>query len=194
MSLTAEINNYKVSFRFPKNLLSDLEDLSDRILIGAVEETTLNWHRQLGVAVVRSCGFVYIVNFSGFVNITGVNSREGVEASIANFLQKVSPLPPGRTLPPYDVDNISASGHLGHRLSLLAVAEAAEGCSDGGPQCTVSYRKNVFSAVWLRFRALGTVGLFGSGSFTIVGAQRESALPDLCQRILAIVLRSRQPP
>jgi TATA-box binding protein (TBP) (component of TFIID and TFIIIB) len=193
MSYGVEISNYKVGFRYRKNLLSKLLKLYANIELGLLDDVTIKWYDALGVAVIRIDSFVYTVNYSGYVNLTGAKSRERVAIGIDIFSREIAPLekPCG-----YNVHNISASGNFGHRLSLLALAKkASRFVPDCEATCKVKLRLDSYPAIWLQFRAksecgekLGTAGLFASGAFIIVGVKEESTISFIISQLEQILL------
>lgn len=187
-----QVNNYKVGFRYCERLLPKLRDLSCK---NKEDRVDIKFYNAEAFAVVRIDSFVYTINYSGYVNITGATNRERVATAIDIFSRKIAPL----TLPiAYDVHNISASGHFGHRLSLLAVAKTASQTKlKSGSPCEIKLKLDRFPAMWLQFRAkspigekLGTAGLFASGAFTLVGLKEESAIPIILDDIRDLALRA----
>ena len=178
------VSNYKISFRTqtPLRLAVRKLEIDGRCICEEDEDDGPEAKRTAGscicsvkllhnFAVVQTCRHVYTLNDSGFVNITKIRHLSDVEAAVTVLRQLVH-------LPQTDcysicVDNVTASGAFGrpiplHKLSSHVATHAA---------CKVvklGYRPNYFSGASVRYHGGGgTIILFTTGAFTIVGAKSD---------------------
>lgn len=118
--------------------------------------------------VCRICKLVFIVYYSGHINVTGIRSHDEIN-QVLNFLLAV----PGiKRIESYQIDNITSSGQLSKRVfKSQGVPFAQYLHNDFFVKYfdAVKYTPQHFPGAFLRIEALGTVVLFSSGKFNIVG-------------------------
>jgi TATA-box binding protein (TBP) (component of TFIID and TFIIIB) len=177
------ISNYKVSFRTDTPLRKAVREL----LVGDCTCCANVWQQPDGscvcsvkllhnFAVVRTCRHVYTLNDSGFVNITKLVHLSDVGEAV-NIICKLVKLPE-RNNYAVTVDNVTASGAFGcpiplHKLSQHLTANVEK----------LAYRPNYFSGASVKYHGGGgTIILFTTGAFTIVGAKSEQQVWHLYQQ------------
>jgi len=146
------IRNCKISFR-----LSGEIDLPGRL-----QRTASSIKFFHNFAVIRS-NFVYTVFMSGFVNATKIGTLADCSRAVDHLL---SILDVGRDAlqGAFSVDNITAAGHFPRRIRLSAVKTI--------PGMHVRFKPDRFAGLSIRFdNVRGTIIVFKSGSYTIVGAK-----------------------
>ena len=130
-------------------------------LICANKHIKIKFHHNF--AVVRN-KFVYIIWYErGFVNVTKIKSISKLHKSMSHFckLFKVSSNNKKVT-----IDNITASGKFHQCINLKKLALFLE-----AQQFQTRYNRYKFPAIFVKIYKHGTLTIFGSGSFNIVGCR-----------------------
>lgn len=123
-------------------------------------------------SVVRQ-GWTYIIFANrGFVNITGINSYSQIESVIPQFCAAFK-LDRAHVASDVVVDNISANGDFGKRcnLALLQRLLNKRGGEEERKYFTITFDRNFFPGAFCKTRGFGTLTLFPSGKFVLVGAK-----------------------
>jgi TATA-box binding protein (TBP) (component of TFIID and TFIIIB) len=150
------VRNYKASFRTKHPLIRQI----DALMVS--NPACIKKHHNF--AVIRS-GFVYTAYFSGFVNVTKVQRAEELDDAVANFCSLLQ-LDKQQTFN-ISVDNITASGHFGHTVSLTRLWTRCRSLED----CQLSYKPHYFAGAFLKLKNCCTILIFSTGSYSIVGAR-----------------------
>ena len=155
------ISNYKISFhtRVPlKNILYN---------ISVNDNTVESIDLEHNYAVLRAGGYVYSLNYSGFINITGLRTLTDIPSAIKVVCKLINLQSSDYTA---RIDNITASGTFGSLIPLHVVRYHFTK-SEPIP-ARFKYNPNFFSGATLKFYdGRGTIILFSTGSYTIVGAK-----------------------
>lgn len=156
------VSNHKISFRAGKNLKTSVHKLdSDMVKL----------HHNY--AIIRR-KYVYSINFSGYINITKLRTCGDIPAAIEEICCLLQ-LP--NKQPAYNIDNITASGHFGHTISLHKLQKYF--AVHRGPQVIrFNFRPDYFCGANIKF-AYGTIIIFHTGSFTIVGSKSKEDIQRL---------------
>lgn len=164
-----KIYNYKISFR--TNLA--FKQIVTGLKIG--ENGVLSVKLLHNYAVLKACGYVYSLNYSGFANVTSLKSQSDIDRSI-KVLCKLARIPLKQF--PYKIDNITASGTFGapislHRLQKYFTGESREGGGECSFTAQFTYNPNFFCGANLKYfgDGGGTIIIFTTGSYTVVGAK-----------------------
>ena len=144
--------------------------------------------------IVRGTPHVYTVfDDNGFINITGVKGFEFLETVIPNFCTFFKLSAKEDILSEIlTIDNISASGHFGHRVNLENLVKRInknkkhneEG--DNGFFIKVRLNRNVFPGAVCKTR-LGTISVFAAGKYVIVGTKCLDHLERVFQETTALI-------
>ena len=150
------INNYKISFRAPKDKVCKF--------IATTKENICRYHN----FVVLRKHFVYIIfHQSGFINVTKLKNLDEVRQAVCDFhiwidWQQQQPHS-------FTVDNITASGRLGKAIPLLRLKRHFT-----TSQIRVTFKPELFAGLSIKYNTFelrGTIILFETGSYTIVGVK-----------------------
>jgi TATA-box binding protein (TBP) (component of TFIID and TFIIIB) len=174
-----KISNYKISFHTGKPLQSAISKLV------AGTNGVLSVKELHNFAVVRTQCFVYTLNFSGFVNITKLRSSSQIHQAIAK-LHKLIHLP--ARCYDYAIDNITASGAFGHYIPLHKLIQVI---TQPFP-ARLTYRPNYFSGASLKYDGGGTIILFTTGTYIIVGARCRAKIQHIYKETLKILMSMLQ--
>ena len=114
---------------------------------------------------------------SGHINVTGLKKIEDVERALADIFPVLN-IPKG-TIIPYKIDNIQCSGQLNFKTHDLTLRQLCDGIDVVKEQYgidSVTFEPSRFPGGFIKFASSveadipkGTVLLFGSGKFVIVG-------------------------
>jgi TATA-box binding protein (TBP) (component of TFIID and TFIIIB) len=131
--------------------------------------------------------YVYIVFFhSGTVNVTGVRRHEEISEAVFLFCQEFRVDRQGVSR--VTVDNITATGDLCKEVNLRLLKRSINAVQQQQEnsllQFTASYNLSHFPACFLRSEK-GTVLLFSSGRFNIVGSKCRRDVNKVYQGLLA---------
>jgi len=158
-----KIFNYKISFHTFKLLKQSILQLAKSkkkrrnrcILVKLLHN----------YAVINTKHFVFTINFSGFVNITKLRKEEDIPKAITLFcsLMKISPVKYS-----YRIDNITASGAFGAIIPLHKIKKHISEFHSSEP-LRFRFNPSYFCGGNIKFFKFGTIVLFESGSYTIVG-------------------------
>jgi TATA-box binding protein (TBP) (component of TFIID and TFIIIB) len=117
-----------------------------------------------------------------YVNITGVKNFEELPSVIPNFCKDFN-IDIGLIESNFVIDNLTASGHFGKSLNL---ADIQEYLNEGeSPPFTVSYDRDIFPGAYCKHR-LGTISLFATGRFNILGVKCSQEIEEVFTSMLAI--------
>jgi TATA-box binding protein (TBP) (component of TFIID and TFIIIB) len=159
---TPLINNYKISVRVKSRIILNVKKVAGHD----------KYHGNY--AVIRLT-YVYIVYYSGWVNVTGIRNRLLFPAVISNLLDFTNLN--YRDLVAVTVDNISAAGTFGKPLSIRFIRKSLEliKCEK-----IFDYKPGKFCGASIKFgKRKGTINLFTSGNYTIVGANTDERVNEI---------------
>lgn len=152
---TPVINNVKISIQSKVKIILNHK---------ADEHTKLHGN----YAVIR-LNFVYIVYFSGWVNITGIRGKTLIPEAVKELLMFTNLT--HCDIHDITIDNISAAGSFGKHLTIRFIKKSLELIKC---QTVFDYKPGKFSGASIKFgKRNGTINLFTSGKYTIVGANTE---------------------
>lgn len=137
--------------------------------------------------VVRG-GHTYIVfPKKGFVNITGIKSFSELTSVIPQLCQTFG-LKTSEITPKVVIDNISAAGNFGQRVSLVRLQQIV---NKGGVEkrkfFSTHFDRNFFPGAFCKTRGLGTITLFPSGKYVVVGAKCLEHVEQIFQEMSALI-------
>jgi TATA-box binding protein (TBP) (component of TFIID and TFIIIB) len=182
------INNIKISLRVKKevnlyNTLLELDREREQLnnLFGAQIAVDDNIKRTNNFYVIRN-KFVYTVFTSGFLNITKIKSFEDINKAIKRIcsIYEIAEC----DISNYSMDNISANGSFGKKLNLIEVIKAVE-LSEGN--FIPNYKPAYFPGATLKHFKCGSIIIFASGSFNIVGAKSREDIDTIFHQTLKII-------
>ena len=164
------VNNIKIHFRINSTYINNLLHKSTKLKLYS------------NYFVYRN-KFTFIVFYSGFVNVTGVKRCVDIIKARNLFLFEV------RYKNNFDdigvvVDNITASGNLHNFIDLRKIRTKLE-----SKLFRCRYRPEFFAGLFITSRnCRGTVILFHSGKYSIVGCRTKEEINLLCETILSAVI------
>jgi TATA-box binding protein (TBP) (component of TFIID and TFIIIB) len=132
--------------------------------------------------------FVFIIFFSsGTVNITGIKGFSHITSALQTFCTVFNIK--RRHLQDLTVDNVSANGQFSQLLDLAQLKQVINEREEKGDKLisSVSYNTNYFPAAFCKTFSIGTILVFNSGRFNIVGAKCQSHIREIYTEMLGIV-------
>lgn len=137
--------------------------------------------------VVFRNSFVFIIFANnGTVNITGINSFDRICEALQNF-HRVFGI--GREeITDVIVDNVSANGDFGRIICLRDLKHLInEQENEEQLISAASFNVNYFPAVFCKTFSIGTILVFNSGKFNIVGAKCQSHVTKIYLEMIALI-------
>ena len=134
--------------------------------------------------VFRSC-YVYIIFFSGHINVTGLKTLDHIPLCMEHIKKKLQL--DTFEMSPAKVDNICASGKIPqHNISMNNIMENAK-----LSRCfkSIHYDRDGFPGCFLK-HSLGTIILFKSQKYVIVGVDTVAKLNTIYTEILLPLTQS----
>jgi len=179
-----EIRNIKAHFRInsediPRITLSPQETKSQE-LSESESESAAKVKLYHNFFVLRY-KFVYnVFPQSGFVNVTKLKKNTDIHLCVEKFCEYFS-LKRESISGTLTIDNITLSGKFEKELNLQNIAERL--C----PDFQVKYDINFFPGLFMKFSQLGTILLFRTGSYSIVGCKKVSDSQTIFLKLCAII-------
>jgi len=173
---TPKIHNLKIHFVIEKAVRSHLESRIEE-LKSTYRYKVKNHHNFVVFRGDIKDSFVFIIfPKSGFVNVTKLKGFEDISESV-KFFCDLFHISRHSITSGIVIDNITATGSFQKSLNLQILKEL---CSDS------AYNPNFFPGLFVR-RSIGTIIVFHSGRYCLVGAKCMENLMDLYQEILVII-------
>jgi TATA-box binding protein (TBP) (component of TFIID and TFIIIB) len=170
---TSKIKNIKGHFK----VKYDYRSLLDQRLSELIFHTwVIPYHNFTVFKKSANNLYTYIVfPKNGYINVTGIKSYSQICSAIENFCNVFHFSK--QHVHSFSVDNITASGQLLFELDLSKVSETFS------VYCT-RYDVNIFPGLLIKVQNLGTITLFSSGKYTIVGVKCIRQLAQISQLVL----------
>lgn len=129
---------------------------------------------------------------SGFVNITGIKSFSHLPEVIPHFCKLFPHVGEKNIASEIVIDNISAAGNFGQRVDLVCLQHTVNRSKERGgareKTCfTVHFDRNFFPGAFCRTRGFGTLTVFPSGKYVVVGAKCLEHVDKVVQQMLVII-------
>lgn len=126
-------------------------------------------------------GFTYIIfSNKGFVNITGIRGFSQLVDVVPHFCE-VFNLKPSHISSDIVIDNISAAGNFHQRVNLEALWKQV------GETFCVRYNRDRFPGAFCKKKKFGTLTLFPSGLYVIVGCKSATHVQAIYLEMLAFI-------
>jgi TATA-box binding protein (TBP) (component of TFIID and TFIIIB) len=170
------VKNVKGSFR-----LSNSVHLNEKA--NELELKEYNIKRFHNFFVLRS-QYVYIVFYSGFVNVTGVKAIEEFPISVTNFLN-IFDFENSDIIEPPKIDNLTASGLFNINPMFLSKLANCFHKEDGIVK--VTYKPVFFPSVIVKYITIGTIMIYGSGRYNIVGSKSVDCIKEVHSKTIKIL-------
>jgi TATA-box binding protein (TBP) (component of TFIID and TFIIIB) len=179
-----KIFNYKISFRTKIPFKIALAHL----IVGENEIKSIKILHNYMIVKTHN-NYVYSLNFSGFVNITGLKSENDIISAIKKLYelanQKIKRFR-------YNIDNITASGKFGCHIPLHTLRTYLNNHNINFP-AQYTYNANFFCGGNLRYKNGGTIILFTTGSYTIVGVKCKKAIDTVFEDTMQLIEKIAKP-
>ena len=156
-----KIVNIKFSFAVSKakcDVKKKLQELEDWI--------SVKHHCNYSVLRAEKPGCVFIIFHTGFVNCTGTPDHANIHESVRLFCTLFSIH--RRDIGRFRIDNISATAHLGHCITLRTL-NSNEDCIR-----QVLYNPERFAGAHIKITEGGCCIVFANGKIVIVGAKTQA--------------------
>jgi TATA-box binding protein (TBP) (component of TFIID and TFIIIB) len=185
-----------------------LKKLRDRIKIIEEIEQLHNpsyyiFQRNRNYIAIKNILFFTIWERVGRINITGIKSIAGIPSALTEFSKQFNILE--TEILQVTIDNIFASGSLNRRINLRILKELINSEKPSPHdvfQFTCEFNPEKFPAAYCRSRSInsqtikpgcvkkrGTVVVFGSGKFNILGAKCVQDVTTLTQDLIALIYK-----
>jgi TATA-box binding protein (TBP) (component of TFIID and TFIIIB) len=184
------VNNIKVRVKVEESALSRL-----RLALLELEKNTGHtpkkkkiFQRYHNFIVYRS-SYTFTVFFDkGAANITGIPNFLSAPHAIQSFCEQFNVSKSELSTP--IVDNVTASGTFDKFINLRELKRVIN-CpeNEGSLISSASFNVNYFPACFCKTQSIGTVAVFGSGKFNIVGAKCQDHVDKLFQAIYVYISR-----
>jgi TATA-box binding protein (TBP) (component of TFIID and TFIIIB) len=137
--------------------------------------------------------FYYTIFPSGFINITGIRKKQEIEEAINQIISHLqltlADLKLQENGSVYCIDNITVTGALNITKKLNLAVLHCKTITD----CKTSYNNLHFPGLFLHFTGVkGTVLLFSSGKFNIVGLTCSKEIPRLLYKVIVFIQQSQR--
>lgn len=173
---TPKINNLKVHILLDNSGVTCLR----KSLFTTVKKSYNNF------SVVKDT-FTYIIfPQRGFVNITGIKGFLDIVRVIPHFCLFFG-LDECNILSDIVVDNISASGNFWQRVNLVQLHQAINKKKVKSCFVSCTFDRNRFPGAFCRTRGFGTLTLFPSGKYVVVGAKCQEHVDNIFQQMSVVI-------
>jgi TATA-box binding protein (TBP) (component of TFIID and TFIIIB) len=163
------INNIKIRFTVIESQLPTLRDEIRKISEVKDKKTFKKLHNFI---VFRS-SFIFTIFFkSGTVNITGIQRLTDISQAVSVFCQTFD-ISRRDIVDSIIIDNITASGSFNRDINLRNLKEKINGGKNESRIKSASFNPNYFPAAFCKTFGIGTILIFGSGKYNIVGAKSQ---------------------
>jgi TATA-box binding protein (TBP) (component of TFIID and TFIIIB) len=182
------INNVKVRVKVSKSALSNLKlGISKLAKIGGYTAKKKKIFQQHHNFVVYRGTYTYIVFCGeGTVNITGIPSYGKVKHAVKYFCQEFNVSRRDLTAP--TVDNLTASGNFNVYIDLKILKQIINNQKNTNSLIkSASFNVEHFPACFCRTFSIGTISVFGSGKYNIVGAKCRKHVKDIFQAMTVYI-------
>lgn len=172
-----KINNIKAHFELRQNCANNFKRRLQ-------QRGDVTWHNNF--AVVRDVYTYIIFPDKGFINITGIKSVCGTSEVISKFC-KTFDLSEKDVFTELTIDNISSSGTFGRTINLdklLQLINSAE-----KKEFTVHFDRNFYPGAFCKKIGFGTVTVFSSGKYVIVGPKCSETVTHLARLMYATICK-----
>lgn len=176
-----KINNVKirtsVKKRFSHQLLRNIEEIEEKTRY-SIKGKNLVFKRYHNFIVYR-CEFIYIIfPHRGTVNITGIKNKRLIKRALSTFSNvfKVPKQYLGLTI----VDNVTATGSYNFPINLEILKKYInKKLVIDSILSSASFNSSHFPGCFCRSNCIGTVAIFASGKFNIIGSKCSKHVNDL---------------
>ena len=166
-----KIKNYKISFK-----IRNFENFLTRMIGVKIKK----YHNFIVVRSEKKFVFT-IFNSSGFVNATGIKTKEECEEA-RQFLIQLLQCEGSE----YKTDNICASGHFGKEINLLSMKKEFL----KHKHC-FTFNPDQFAGASLKLHTTpGCMVIFSTGSYSILGVRDDREIQHLFEQIEAQLLQA----
>jgi TATA-box binding protein (TBP) (component of TFIID and TFIIIB) len=122
-----------------------------------------------------------------YINITGIKSFEDVKNVIPELCDTFQ-LSPIQVKGEVVIDNVSANGDFGRKLHLPQIQEVINGENEkDGNTFSTSFDRNYFPGAFCKTLTIGTIIIFPSGKYVIVGSRCAAEVQQVYQMMLAVI-------
>ena len=183
-----EINNIKLRFNVSKEALLRLKrgisNLSKKSASQFTPKKKPVFKEHHNFIVFRH-SYVYIVfSTSGTVNVTGIRFYRDISSAVALFCREFGLR--RRHVGAVTVDNLTASGNFGSPVNLRLLKKSINASQEGDALISsASYNPSFFPACFCRTYVVGTIIVFASGKYNIVGGKCRDDVNNVFRAMLA---------
>jgi TATA-box binding protein (TBP) (component of TFIID and TFIIIB) len=170
------INNLKVHIQLTTAGLQHLRT--------ALEFKEVKTHNNF--LVVREGVSTYIIfPNKGFINITGIRGFSILSSVIPTFCQ-IFGLERDEISSDVVIDNISAAGNFWQRVNLVHLKSRLNKRGENN-FFSVHFNRNRFPGAFCKTAGFGTLTVFPSGKYVVVGAKCQEHVEKLVRRMFAVI-------
>lgn len=184
------VNNIKIHLRVHKSsipiLKKSIETLREQSgdLLGKNRKKLFNKHHNF---VVFRNSYVFIIFYTkGAVNITGIKDFIYISEAVENFCATFCI--PSTQITEYVIDNVSANGDFGKTVDLRSLKHHINKQEDRSNLInSVSFNTNYFPAAFCKTFSIGTILVFCSGKYNIVGAKCREDVQKIFETVVVYI-------
>lgn len=191
LAIEPKVNNIKIRLSVSASALPRLKNSIRRLDEASGDNF---WHgkkrifkRHHNFIVFRN-NFVFIIFFgSGAVNITGIKDFGYITEALQTFCNTFRIK--RRHIQDLLVDNVSANGSFAHTVDLSELKRVINERENQENKLisSASFNPSYFPAVFCRSFAVGTILVFNSGKYNIVGAKCHSHIKEIYTEMLSVM-------
>ena len=176
---TCNINNIKCHFKIKKasvyKLLKSLE---------VIEKKTFT-----NFVVIRTIFTFIVFPRTGFVNVTGIKSYSQFNSVVAHCCKLFSFLPED-LVSDLIIDNISAAGSYLQNVNLGKLQQIINNPYNKNPDFSTKFDRNFFPGAFCKTTGgCGTLTIFPSGKWVLVGAKCMQHVEETVAKMFAIICK-----
>jgi TATA-box binding protein (TBP) (component of TFIID and TFIIIB) len=176
------INNVKIHFKINRDQRLKLKEEIKKI------SEVKHIKRHQNFIVFKSSYAFIIFPKSGTVNISGIKSLSDISNAIHCFCATFD-ISRSSISSEAIVDNITATGSFGQEVNLKTLKETINSKEKNQSQISAAaFNPNYFPAVFCKTFGIGTVLVFGSGKYNIVGAKCQEHVLEI-YRLISVLIK-----
>lgn len=141
-------------------------------------------YKQCSNFVVWHGTYTYTVFYGGTVNVTGIKSLEEVKNVLSNMCSDFE-IDPSLVKTSFIIDSSTATGDFQRRLDLTSIQRYLMQNSD---TFTINFNREVFCSLYCYSKRGGTVALYASGKYNILGTKTCRQMQRVAADLTTIVL------
>ena len=136
--------------------------------------------------VYRHTNFILTIYYNGHINLTGIRDISRVK-QVITFLHKTVRI---KRILSLKIDNSTVTGQIKNKFLSKEKPFLYYICAISEQDCfdSVTYRRQIFPGAFLKVNKCGTIVIFSSGKFNIVGCKNAKQVILLLNKLLKCII------